>query len=109
MTARSTSLIRLSPSSTLGISQLRPPLLFDNSASATTRAVSQPGWLRSASFAMAVSSGWLLGVVDIKAAVTRECGKGVTHAQGHWNHQASWVPDIFQFAGACLGHAAHAF
>ena len=51
MTARSTSLIRLSPSTTLGISQLRPLRACGSAASVGTRAVSQPGWLRSASFA----------------------------------------------------------
>src|SRR6201995_5370324 len=63
MTARSTSLIMLSPSATLGISQLRPPEACGSGASATTRAVSQPGSLRSASSTIAVSSAWLLPTV----------------------------------------------
>jgi len=49
MTARSTSLIRLSPRTTLGISQLRPPPGFESAEDRWTRAVSQPGSLRSAS------------------------------------------------------------
>src|ERR1700743_416026 len=65
MTARSTSLIRLSRSTTLGISQLRPLRTCGSGTSATTRAVSQPGWPRSASSAIAVNSDWLLGVVTL--------------------------------------------
>jgi hypothetical protein len=43
MTARSTSLIKLSPSKTFGISQLRPCRTPRSARTAATRAVSHPG------------------------------------------------------------------
>src|SRR5205823_12203555 len=63
MTARSTSLIRLSPRTTLGISQFRPSRMFGSPRTAGTDAVSHPGWLRSASSAICVSSALLFPVV----------------------------------------------
>src|SRR5882757_4650576 len=94
MTARSTSLIRLSPSTTLGISQLRPPCACGSAATAGTRAVSHPGWARSASSARRVSSSWLFPSV---------MATGVAPEDG------SLMADIFQLLGARLRHVTHAF
>src|SRR5204862_5832970 len=63
MTARSTSLIRLSPRTTLGISQLRPSRMLGSPRTVGTDAVSHPGWLRSASSAICVSSALLFPAV----------------------------------------------
>src|SRR5207245_3578583 len=63
MMARSTSLIRLSPRTTLGISQFRPSRMFGSLRTVGTDAVSHPGWLRSASSAICVSSALLFPVV----------------------------------------------
>ena len=91
MTARSTSLIRLSPRTTLGISQFRPSRIFGRARAPWAReAVSHPGWLRSSSSAICVSSALL-------------CPLFVTH------RQPSLVAEAFEFFGARFRHAAHAF
>src|SRR6187431_3435623 len=63
MTARSTSLIRLSPSTTLGISQFRPSRMLGSPRTAGTDTVSHPGWLRSACSTSCVSSALFFPVV----------------------------------------------
>ena len=84
MTARSTSLIRLSPRTTLGISQFRPSRMLGSPRTAGTDAVSHPGWARSASSAICVRAP--------------PC-----------SFPSSLVADAFEFFRARFRHAAHAF
>src|ERR1700682_2578655 len=91
MTARSTSLIRLSPSMTLGISQFRPSRTSGRPERPGTEAVSHPGWLRSASSASRVNSVRFFPILVIA------------------DSQTSLMTEAFQLFCPRFGHAAHAF
>src|SRR5258707_7048651 len=91
MTARSTSVIRLSPSTTWAIDQFRPSRTSGRPERPGTEAVSQPGWPRSASSASRVNSARLFPILVIA------------------DSQPSLMTEAFQLFCPRFGHAAHTF